>query len=144
MISTVLDELTEQLPAGVVVVDPEILDSYRRDRADLVAAGTPGALMRPTSTAEVATSMRWASHHGVTVVARGAGSGLSGGANAIDGCLMISLDRSDAPPTARTHHAPCDLRGHLSNARLRRCGTRRDHRQRSEPQCAGVHGSRDD
>jgi len=93
MISTVLDELTEQLPAGVVVVDPEILDSYRRDRADLVAAGTPGALMRPTSTAEVATSMRWASHHGVTVVARGAGSGLSGGANAIDGCLMISLER---------------------------------------------------
>ena len=31
--------------------------------------------------------------HGVPVVARGAGTGLSGGANAIDGCVVLALDR---------------------------------------------------
>ena len=31
--------------------------------------------------------------HGVPVVARGAGTGLSGGANAVDGCVVVALDR---------------------------------------------------
>ncbi|MGZ6792778.1 MAG: FAD-binding oxidoreductase, partial [Mycobacteriales bacterium] len=33
---------------------------------------------------------------GVPVVARGAGTGLSGGANAVDGCLVLDLSRMDA------------------------------------------------
>jgi glycolate oxidase len=31
--------------------------------------------------------------HGVRVVPRGAGTGLSGGADAIDGCIVLALDR---------------------------------------------------
>ena len=34
--------------------------------------------------------------HDVPVVARGAGTGLSGGANATDGCVVVALDRMDA------------------------------------------------
>ena len=43
--------------------------------------------------------------HGIPVVPRGAGSGLSGGANAIDGCLVLSLERMRAveiDPATRT------------------------------------------
>ena len=37
--------------------------------------------------------MRWAAHHRVPVVPRGAGSGLSGGASAVDGGIVLSLER---------------------------------------------------
>ena len=37
--------------------------------------------------------MRWAAEHHVPVVPRGAGSGLSGGSSAVDGGIVVSLDR---------------------------------------------------
>jgi glycolate oxidase len=88
-----IDELARELPDGVVVTDPGIMAGYRRDRADLVTAGTPVAVLRPVRTEQVSEVMRWASKHGVTVVPRGAGTGLAGGANAIDDCVILSLDR---------------------------------------------------
>jgi glycolate oxidase len=44
----------------------------------------------------VSGTLRWASENAVPVVPRGAGTGLSGGANAIDGCLVLSLERLTA------------------------------------------------
>jgi glycolate oxidase len=81
--------------AGELIIDPEILASYRHDQAapGLLEAGTPAAVVRPTTTAEVQAAVRVAARAGLPVVPRGAGSGLSGGANAIDGCLVISLER---------------------------------------------------
>jgi glycolate oxidase len=80
--------------AGDVVTDPEILETYRRDQAapGLLRAGMPVALVRPRSTAAVQAAVRAAARHGAPVVPRGAGSGLSGGANAIDGCVVLSLE----------------------------------------------------
>jgi glycolate oxidase len=80
---------------GALITDPELLASYRADHAapGLLAAGTPAAVVRPRSTAEVQAAVRAAAAHGVPVVPRGAGSGLSGGANAIDGGLVVSLER---------------------------------------------------
>jgi glycolate oxidase len=43
----------------------------------------------------VAAAVSAAARHGVPVVPRGAGSGLSGGANAVDGCLVVCLERMD-------------------------------------------------
>jgi glycolate oxidase len=91
-----IDELVRELPHDVLVTDPDVMTGYRRDRADLVGAGTPAAVARPVSTEQVSELLRWASRHGVTVVPRGAGTGLSGGANAIDGCLMVCLERMTA------------------------------------------------
>ncbi|HET9898787.1 MAG TPA: FAD-linked oxidase C-terminal domain-containing protein [Streptosporangiaceae bacterium] len=91
-----IGELARELPGEVLVVDPDLMEGYRRDRADLVAAGKPVAVARPVTTAQVSEIMRWASRHGVTVVPRGAGTGLSGGANAIDGCVVICLERMTA------------------------------------------------
>lgn len=55
----------------------------------MLEAGTPLAVAMPASTAEVAALLRVCNEAGVAVVPRGAGSGLSGGANAIDGCLVL-------------------------------------------------------
>ena len=88
-----IDELARDLPADVLVTDQDVMDGYRRDQADLVDAGMPIAVARPTRTSQVSEILRWASECGVIVVPRGAGTGLSGGANAIDGCLIVSLER---------------------------------------------------
>lgn len=91
-----IDELVRELPGDVLVTDQDVMEGYRRDRADLVAAGTPVAVARPVLTAQVSDIMRWAWRHRVTVVPRGAGTGLSGGANAIDGCVVVCLERMTA------------------------------------------------
>ncbi|MDT7669926.1 MAG: glycolate oxidase [Pseudonocardiales bacterium] len=91
--SDTLQTLQSALPAAVFTTDPDVMWGYSRDRADLVAAGKPLAVLRPTTTDEVVTIMRWASSTGTPVVARGAGTGLSGGATALDDCLVVSLER---------------------------------------------------
>ncbi|HEX9410886.1 MAG TPA: FAD-linked oxidase C-terminal domain-containing protein [Actinomycetota bacterium] len=91
----VLADLAQALPDSAVLTDPEVLESFRRDQATFVEAGVPLAVVRPTSTGEVQEVLRIASRHGAPVVPRGAGSGLSGGANAVDGCLILSLAEMD-------------------------------------------------
>ena len=88
-----LEGLIAELPDGTVVTDPDILASYRQDRAADPSAGTPLAVVRPVRTEEVQAVMRWATRHKVAVVPRGAGSGLSGGATALDGGLVLSTER---------------------------------------------------
>lgn len=91
-----IDELVRDLPGEVLVTDQDVMEGYRRDRADLVAAGMPVAVARPVLTEQVSDIMRWAWRHRLTVVPRGAGTGLSGGANAIDGCVVVCLERMTA------------------------------------------------
>ncbi|MFC6009494.1 FAD-binding oxidoreductase [Nocardia lasii] len=77
---------------GAVVVDPDVLVGYRQDWARDPAAGTPVAVVRARSTADVAAAVGWAAAHRVPVVPRGAGSGLSGGATAVDGGIVVSTE----------------------------------------------------
>ncbi|MCB0941145.1 MAG: FAD-binding protein [Mycobacterium sp.] len=88
-----LADLVAELDDGVVVTDPAILASYRQDRAADPSAGTPMAVVRPTRTEEVQAVLRWASRHRVPVVPRGAGTGLSGGATALDGGIVLSTEK---------------------------------------------------
>ncbi|GAA4346911.1 FAD-binding oxidoreductase [Angustibacter luteus] len=92
MADDVLDQLAAVLPPGALVVDRDVVDAYRRDRADTVRPGWPLALVRATCTDDVQQVLRLASEHRIPVVPRGAGSGLSGGATATEGCLLLSLD----------------------------------------------------
>lgn len=87
-----LDELISQLPAGAVLTDPDRVDAYRRDRAESRDAGVPLAVVRATSTADVQAVIRFAAATSTPVVPRGAGTGLSGGATAVDGGIVLSLD----------------------------------------------------
>ena len=91
-----LRQLMQSLPPGAVITDAQITGGYRRDRADIVAAGTPRAVIRPATAGEVSVTLAWASAHQVPVVPRGAGTGMSGGANAIDGCVVVSLEKITA------------------------------------------------
>ena len=50
-------------------------------------------MVRARDAAEVQETVRWAAAHGVPVVPRGAGSGLSGGSSAVDGGIVLSLER---------------------------------------------------
>jgi glycolate oxidase len=86
-----LAELRRTLPAAAVITDPDLLASYQRDEADLCGYGTPLAVVRPRSTAEVAAVVRTASAAGIPVVPQGARTGLAGGANAVDGAIVLSL-----------------------------------------------------
>jgi glycolate oxidase len=88
-----LRELAAVLPPEALVTDPDVLESHRRDQAGWAQSGSPRVLVRPGSTAEVRAVLRVASALRVPVVPRGAGSGLSGGANAVDGCIVLSLTR---------------------------------------------------
>src|SRR4051794_22882004 len=89
----VLAALAAELAPDALVVDPDIIDPYRYDRAMTVQPGRPIAVVRAASTADVQAALRIASRFGVPVVPRGAGTGLSGGSAAIDGCITVSTER---------------------------------------------------
>ncbi len=89
----VIDTLRHVLPADALITDPDIIDSYRFDRAMTVEPGMPVAVVRAASTSEVQATLRVASKLGVPVVARGAGTGLSGGSSAVNGCITLSTER---------------------------------------------------
>jgi glycolate oxidase len=100
-----LAPLAAALPEGALVSDAERMDKYRWDRALDPDAGTPLAVVRATSTADVQAAVRFAAEHGIGVIPRGAGTGLSGGATAQDGCLVVSTERMTAievDPATRT------------------------------------------
>ena len=86
-------DLAAGLPEGAVVTDPDVMAAYRQDWARDPSAGRPLAVVRATSTDDVAATLRWASAHRVPVVPRGAGSGLSGGATAVEGGIVLSLEK---------------------------------------------------
>ena len=88
-----LAELTDVLPDGVVVTDPVTMEKYRFDRSQDTGTGTPALVVRAEDAGQVQAAVRWAARHRVPVVPRGAGSGLSGGSSAVDGGLVLSLER---------------------------------------------------
>ena len=90
-----VDDTVQQVVdlARLVDVDTrsEALEAARTDRSGWRAPGLPLAVARPSSVAEVVASIRWAAQNRVTVVPRGAGSGLAGGAAAGAGSLVLDL-----------------------------------------------------
>ncbi|MFC4997223.1 FAD-binding oxidoreductase [Dactylosporangium cerinum] len=90
--SDLIHELRAALPhEGGVLTDPDLLVSYEHDEADLCAYGTPAVVVRPRTTGQVSAVLRAASRFRVPVIPQGARSGLAGGANAIDGAIVLSL-----------------------------------------------------
>ena len=86
----VVAALAEGLPQNVLVTDPDRMESYRHDRAMFCPAGVPAAVVLARETEHVRHALVTASRLGVPVVPQGALSGLSGAANAIDGCIVVS------------------------------------------------------
>jgi glycolate oxidase len=91
----VIERLEAGLPAGAVLTDPEVTASYARDMASFSEAGAPLAVVLPRTVEEVRHVMRTATAALVPVVPQGARTGLSGGANATEGCIVLSLRKMD-------------------------------------------------
>ena len=88
-----VDELVAALPEGAVLTDRDVIERYRQDWASDPEAGWPVAVVRATCTEDVQAVLRWATAHNVPVVPRGAGSGLSGGSTAVEGGVVLSLEK---------------------------------------------------
>ncbi|HEY8728484.1 MAG TPA: FAD-binding oxidoreductase, partial [Acidothermaceae bacterium] len=91
-----IEELLGQLPRGRLLTDVDVVEAYRRDEAQLVEPGRPLGVVLAHDVGDVQVTMRWATRHRIPIVARGAGTGLSGGAAAIDGCVVVSLAKMNA------------------------------------------------
>lgn len=87
-----LDALRRRLDGATILSDPDLIEGYRQDWAKAPNPGMPLAVVRARSTEDVQQVMRWATEHGVPVVARGAGSGLSGGATAVEGGIVLTTE----------------------------------------------------
>ncbi|MFC8448463.1 FAD-binding oxidoreductase [Kitasatospora sp. NPDC057223] len=89
--SDLTDRLQEGLPAGALAVDPDVTAAYSRDMAGFCEAGAPAVVVFPETVEQVQHVMRTATELRVPVVPQGARTGLSGGANAVDGCIVLSM-----------------------------------------------------
>src|SRR6185437_10319833 len=85
-------DLSSALPAGSVIVEEAQLRTYESDALTGWRA-TPQAVVLPASTAEVAVAVGICRAHGAPFVARGAGTGLSGGAVPVAEGIVIGLAR---------------------------------------------------
>ncbi|GAB2687885.1 FAD-binding oxidoreductase [Kitasatospora kifunensis] len=93
--SELTNRLVAGLPAGSVVLDPAVTEAYRHDMAGFCEAGEPAVLVFPSTVEEVQHVLRTASELRVPVVPQGARTGLSGGANAVADCILLSLVKMD-------------------------------------------------
>lgn len=90
-----LDRLRAGLPADALLTDPDVTASYANDMASFCEAGTPAVVALPRTVEEVQHVMRTATELRIPVVPQGARTGLSGAANASEGCVVLSLVKMD-------------------------------------------------
>ncbi len=91
-----LDSLLLACPGLRLKTDPADLEHYGRDWTRRWTPA-PLAIALPGTVEEVQAMLRWASAQGVAVVPSGGRTGLSGGAVAAHGELVLSLERMNKP-----------------------------------------------
>src|SRR5213596_2437328 len=87
-----VNELRRIVGSGAVLQDPLDLITYECDALPHLRS-VPAAVVLPSSAAEVQAIVRLCSREGVPFVARGHGTGLSGGALPVTGGIVIALSR---------------------------------------------------
>jgi glycolate oxidase len=90
-----IEQLRAGLPGEAVITDPDVTTSYGHDMAGFCPSGAPAVVVLPRTVEQVQHIMRTATALQVPVVPQGARTGLSGAANASDGCIVLSLTRMD-------------------------------------------------
>src|SRR6185295_4625669 len=89
---SVIDRLIAVVGERNVIRDRDDLRTYECDALTSFRAA-PSVVVLPASTEEVAAAVRIAVEAGMPVVPRGAGTGLSGGALPVPGCMLLGLSR---------------------------------------------------
>ncbi|MEB3245113.1 MAG: FAD-linked oxidase C-terminal domain-containing protein [Vampirovibrionales bacterium] len=90
-----LDALARIVGSRNVLVTPADQRAYECDACLLVQA-PPEVIVLPANTQQVADVVRLCNAHAITFTPRGAGTGTSGGALAIEGGVLIALSRLNA------------------------------------------------
>src|SRR5262244_2690471 len=88
----VLTELASVVGPKNCISDPAGLRTYECDGLTSFRM-VPGAVILPASTEEVVQAVRIARRANLPIVPRGSGTGLSGGALPVPGCLVVGLSR---------------------------------------------------
>jgi glycolate oxidase len=83
--------LARDLPPDQLATEPRTLAAHATDRSGTRPDGVPLAVVHARRTEDVTVTLRHANALGVPVVPRGAGTGLSGGASAGEGVLILDL-----------------------------------------------------
>lgn len=117
---TLLDELRSRLPADCLEADPDIVASYAQDHGLFEQAGTAAVLVMPRTTDDVVACMAAARAANAPVVTRGAGTGICGGANAVDGCIVLSMHRMNAVLSIDTVNRMARVQPGVINGDLKR------------------------
>jgi glycolate dehydrogenase FAD-linked subunit len=76
-----------------VIDDPDVLESLSHDDAEWAPYGKAVAAVRPRDTDDVRRVVAACARRHIPIIPRGAGTGLSGGANAVDGAMILDLSR---------------------------------------------------
>ncbi|HEY8469839.1 MAG TPA: FAD-linked oxidase C-terminal domain-containing protein [Longimicrobiales bacterium] len=105
-------------PDGVIT-DPAALLVYESDGLTAYRV-RPSAVVLPRGTAQVAAVVRRLAGAGVPFVPRGAGTGLSGGALALEGAVVVSLARMDRILSIDPENRRARVEPGVVNARLGR------------------------
>lgn len=93
MSESMIESLRAALPAERFSTSEDVLASYAVDQGPVQDRCLPAAVVWAESIGDVQAVMRLADRHGVPMVCRGAGTGLSGGAHATPGTVVLSLER---------------------------------------------------
>jgi glycolate oxidase len=89
--NAVVSELQQIVGRAQVVHDPHDLLIFERDGS--ISGALPDAVVLPTERDQVVKVVKVAARHGIPVVPRGAGTGLSGGAVTLKGGIALQLSR---------------------------------------------------
>ena len=86
-----LQPLAAQLTDGALTTDPDVVAAHSKDEALFCPHDGAIALVRAKTVDDVQATVRFAHEHRIPIVPQGARSGISGGANAIPGAILLSV-----------------------------------------------------
>ncbi len=118
--ASLIDELRSRLGDECIQTDRDVIAAYAQDRAIFERAGTGAVLVMPRTTADVVATIDAARAAGAAVVTRGAGTGLCGGANASDGCVILSMHRMNRVVSIDTANRMARVQPGVLNGDLKR------------------------
>lgn len=92
----ILKALGSALPETRLLIAAEDTEAFRWDETEYMHPGQPLAVIFPRTTAEVSSLVKLAAQYGVPLVPRGAGTGLSGGAIAVEDAITVVMTQMNA------------------------------------------------
>ncbi|MBK8190996.1 MAG: FAD-binding protein [Vampirovibrionales bacterium] len=112
-----IPELSRMVGARFVLSQPSERAAYECDACVLIQA-PPDVIVLPGSSEEAAAVVALCAQHGVPYTPRGAGTGLSGGALAIEGGVLIGMNRLRRILAIDVENRTATIQAGVVNARL--------------------------